>query len=85
MSQQIEIQKRFLAIVTQFTNELSLSYPELEKGVAAYMKRKDQIEAFSPLASALKAAVAARDDSFFLKSGASKKGIEILPGIFFYC
>ena len=83
MSQQIEIQKRFLAIVTQFTNELSLSYPELEKGVAAYMKRKDQIEAFSPLASALKAAVAARDDSFFLKSGASKKGIEILPGIFF--
>jgi len=83
MSQQIEIQKRFLAIVTQFTNELSLSYPELEKGVAAYMKRKDHIEAFSPLASALKAAVAARDDSFFLKSGASKKGNEILPGIFF--
>ena len=83
MSQQIEIQKRFLAIVTQFTNELSLSYPELEKGVAAYMKRKDQIEAFSPLASALKVAVAARDDSFFLKSGASKKGSEILPGIFF--
>jgi hypothetical protein len=82
MSQQIEIQKRFLAIVTQFTNELSLSYPELEKGVAAYMKRKDHIEAFSPLASALKVAVAARDDSFFLKSG-SKKGIEILPGIFF--
>jgi hypothetical protein len=83
MSQQIEIQKRFLAIVTQFTNELSLSYPELEKGVAAYMKRKDHIEAFSPLASALKAPVAARDDSFFLKSGAGKKGIEILPGIFF--
>ena len=83
MSQQIEIQKRFLAIVTQFTNELSLSYPELEKGVAAYMKRKDYIEAFSPLASALKAPVAARDDSFFLKSGAGKKGIEILPGIFF--
>jgi hypothetical protein len=82
MSQQIEIQKRFLAIVTQFTNELSLSYPELEKGVTAYIKRKDQIEAFSPLASALKAPVAARDDSFFLKSG-SKKGIEILPGIFF--
>ena len=82
MSQQIEIQKRFLAIVTQFTNELSLSYPELEKGVAAYMKRKDHIEAFSPLASALKAAVATRDDSFFLKSG-DKKGIEILPGIFF--
>ena len=82
MSQQIEIQKRFLAIVTQFTNELSLSYPELEKGVAAYMKRKDHVEAFSPLASALKAPVAARDDSFFLKSG-SKKGIEILPGIFF--
>jgi hypothetical protein len=82
MSQQIEIQKRFLAIVTQFTNELSLSYPELEKGVAAFMKRKDHIEAFSPLASSLKAAVAARDDSFFLKSG-SKKGIEILPGIFF--
>jgi hypothetical protein len=82
MSQQIEIQKRFLAIVTQFTNELSLSYPELEKGVTAYMKRKDQIESFSPLASALKAPVAARDDSFFLKSG-SKKGIEILPGIFF--
>jgi hypothetical protein len=83
MSQQIEIQKRFLAIVTQFTNELSLSYPELEKGVVAYMKRKDHIEAFSPLASALKVAVAARDDSFFLKSGAGKKGIEILPGIFF--
>ena len=83
MSQQIEIQKRFLAIVTQFTNELSLSYPELEKGVAAYMKRKDHIEAFSPLASTLKVAVAARDDSFFLKSGAGKKGIEILPGIFF--
>ena len=82
MSQQAEIQKRFLAIVTQFTNELSLSYPELEKGVAAYMKRKDYIESFSPLASALKAPVAARDDSFFLKSG-SKKGIEILPGIFF--
>jgi hypothetical protein len=82
MSQQIEIQKRFLAIVTQFTNELSLSYPELEKGVTAYMKRKDQIESFSPLASVLKAPVAARDDSFFLKSG-SKKGIEILPGIFF--
>ena len=82
MSQQIEIQKRFLAIVTQFTNELSLSYPELEKGVEAYMKRKDYIESFSPLASALKAPVAARDDSFFLKSG-SKKGIEILPGIFF--
>lgn len=82
MSQQIEIQKRFLAIVTQFTNELSLSYPELEKGVAAYMKRKDYIEAFSPLASILKVAVAARDDSFFLNSS-SKKGIEILPGIFF--
>jgi hypothetical protein len=82
MSKQIEIQKRFLAIVTQFTNELSLSYPELEKGVAAYMKRKDHIEAFSLLASALKVAVATRDDSFFLKSG-SKKGIEILPGIFF--
>ena len=83
MSQQIEIQKRFLAIVTQFTNELSLSYPELEKGVTAYMKRKDHVEAFSPLASTLKAAVATRDDSFFLKSGAGKKGIEILPGIFF--
>jgi len=82
MSQQIEIQKRFLAIVTQFTNELSLSYPELEKGVAAFMKRKNHVEAFSPLASSLKAAVAARDDSFFLKSG-DKKGIEILPGIFF--
>jgi hypothetical protein len=82
MSQQIEIQKRFLAIVTQFTNELSLSYPELEKGVAAFMKRKNHVEAFSPLASSLKAAVAARNDSFFLKSG-DKKGIEILPGIFF--
>ena len=82
MAQQSEVKKRFLAIVTQFTNELSLSYPELEKGVGAYMKRKDHIEAFSPLVSSLKAPVAARDDSFFLKSG-SKKGIEILPGIFF--
>ena len=82
MAQQTEVKKRFLAIVTQFTNELSLSYPELEKGVAAYMKRKDHIEAFAPLVASLKAPVAARDDSFFLKSG-SKKGIEILPGIFF--
>ena len=82
MAQQSEVKKRFLAIVTQFTNELSLSYPELEKGVGAYMKRKDHIEAFSPLVASLKAPVAARDDSFFLKSG-SKKGIEILPGIFF--
>jgi len=45
------------------------------------MKRKDHIEGFSPLASSLKTAVAARDDSFFLKSGG--KGVEILPGIFF--
>ena len=82
MAQQTEVKKRFLAIVTQFTNELSLSYPELEKGVGAYMKRKDHIEAFAPLVATLKAPVAARDDSFFLKSG-SKKGIEILPGIFF--
>ena len=80
-SQQVEVKKRFLAIVTQFTNELGLSYPELDKAVSAYMKRKDHIEGFSPLASALKVAVAARDDSFFLKSGG--KGIEILPGIFF--
>lgn len=80
-NQQVEVKKRFTAIVTQFTNELGLSYPELDKAVSAYMKRKDHIEGFSTLASALKAAVAARDDSFFLKSGG--KGIEILPGIFF--
>ena len=76
-----EVKKRFLAIVTQFTNELSLSYPELEKPIAAYMKRKDMLDGFAPLAMALKAPVAGRDDSFFLKSGG--KGIEILPGIFF--
>jgi hypothetical protein len=80
-NQQVEVKKRFTAIVTQFTNELGLSYPELDKAVSAYMKRKDHIDGFSTLASALKAAVAARDDSFFLKSGG--KGIEILPGIFF--
>jgi len=76
-----EVKKRFLAIVTQFTNELSLSYPELEKPITAYMKRKDMLDGFAPLAVALKAPVAGRDDSFFLKSGG--KGIEILPGIFF--
>ena len=76
-----EVKKRFLAIVTQFTNELSLSYPELEKPITAYMKRKDMLDGFAPLAMALKAPVAGRDDSFFLKSGG--KGIEILPGIFF--
>ena len=80
-NQQAEVKKRFTAIVTQFTNELGLSYPELDKAVSAYMKRKDHIEGFSPLASSLKTAVAARDDSFFLKSGG--KGVEILPGIFF--
>ena len=80
-NQQAEVKKRFTAIVTQFTNELGLSYPELDKAVSAYMKRKDHIEGFSSLASALKTAVAARDDSFFLKSGG--KGVEILPGIFF--
>jgi hypothetical protein len=76
-----EVKKRFHAIVTQFTNELSLSYPELEKPITAYMKRKDMLDGFGPLAVALKAPVAGRDDSFFLKSGG--KGIEILPGIFF--
>jgi hypothetical protein len=76
-----EVKKRFLAIVTQFTNELSLSYPELEKPITAYMKRKDMLDGFAPLAVALKTPVAGRDDSFFLKSGG--KGIEILPGIFF--
>jgi hypothetical protein len=76
-----EVKKRFLAIVTQFTNELSLSYPELEKPITAYMKRKDMLDGFAPLATTLKAPVAGRDDSFFLKSGG--KGIEILPGIFF--
>jgi hypothetical protein len=80
-NQQTEVKKRFTVIVTQFTNELGLSYPELDKAVSAYMKRKDHIEGFSPLASALKTPVAARDDSFFLKSGG--KGVEILPGIFF--
>ena len=47
-SQQVEVKKRFLAIVTQFTNELGLSYPELDKAVSAYMKRKDHIEGFCP-------------------------------------
>lgn len=76
-----DVKTRFVAIVTQFTNELSLSYPELEKPVEAYMKRKNPFDGFTPLATALKAPVAARDDNFFLKSGG--KGIEILPGIFF--
>lgn len=81
MATLVEVKKRFLAIVTQFTNELSLSYPELEKPITAYMKRKDPFDGFAALAVALKTPVAARDDSFFLKSGG--KGIEILPGIFF--
>ena len=76
-----DVKTRFVAIVTQFTNELSLSYPELEKPIDAYMKRKNPFDGFGPLAAALKAPVAARDDNFFLKSGG--KGIEILPGIFF--
>jgi hypothetical protein len=76
-----DVKTRFVAIVTQFTNELSLSYPELEKPIDAYMKRKNPFEGFGPLATALKAPVAARDNNFFLKSGG--KGIEILPGIFF--
>ena len=76
-----DVKTRFTAIVTQFTNELSLSYPELEKPIALYMKHKNPFEGFASLATALKTPVASRDDNFFLKSGG--KGIEILPGIFF--
>ena len=39
-----DVKTRFVAIVTQFTNELSLSYPELEKPVEAYMKRKNPFD-----------------------------------------
>ena len=80
-SRTADVKTRFTAIVTQFTNELSLSYPELEKPIASYLKHKNPFEGFAPLAAALKAPVATRDDNFFLKSGG--KGIEILPGIFF--
>ncbi len=80
-SRTADVKTRFTAIVTQFTNELSLSYPELEKPIASYLKHKNPFEGFAPLAAALKAPVASRDDNFFLKSGG--KGIEILPGIFF--
>jgi hypothetical protein len=77
-----EVKTRFMAIVTQFTNELSLSYPELGPAVTKYLKKKDScLDVFGTLVPSLKEAVASRNDDFFLKSKGD--GPEVLPGIHF--
>jgi hypothetical protein len=71
-----------MAIVTQFTNELSLSYPELGPAITKYLKKKDScLDVFGTLVPTLKEAVANRNDDFFLKSKGD--GPEVLPGIHF--
>lgn len=77
-----EVKTRFMAIVTQFTNELSLSYPELGPAITKYLKKKDScLDVFGTLVPTLKEAVANRNDDFFLKS--KGEGPEVLPGIHF--
>jgi hypothetical protein len=76
-----EVKQRFLDTITQFTNELSLSYPELSSAVTKYQKSKKQVEEFGALKENLKKPIAARDNAFFLK--AANPGREILPGIYF--
>ena len=77
-----EVKTRFMAIVTQFTNELSLSYPELGPAITKYLKKKDScLDVFGTLVPTLKEAVASRNDDFFLKSKGD--GPEVLPGIHF--
>jgi ssDNA-specific exonuclease RecJ len=77
-----EVKTRFMAIVTQFTNELSLSYPELGPAITKYLKKKDScLDVFGTLVPTLKEAVAQRNDDFFLKSKGD--GPEVLPGIHF--
>lgn len=77
-----EVKTRFMAIVTQFTNELSLSYPELGPAITKYLKKKDScLDVFGTLVPTLKEAVANRNDDFFLKSKGD--GPEVLPGIHF--
>jgi len=77
-----EVVKRFSTILTQFTNELSLSYPELSESITAFVKRKKEyFTLFGTIVPTLKPAVASRNDAFFLK--ASGPGVEILPGIHF--
>ena len=71
-----------MAIVTQFTNELSLSYPELGPAITKYLKKKDScLDVFGTLVPSLKESVANRNDDFFLKS--KGEGPEVLPGIHF--
>ena len=71
-----------MAIVTQFTNELSLSYPELGPAITKYLKKKDScLDVFGTLVPTLKESVANRNDDFFLKS--KGEGPEVLPGIHF--
>ena len=77
-----EVRQRFMAIVTQFTNELSLSYPELGPAITSFLKKKnDQLALFGALVPALKEAVSIRNNDFFLK--AANPGPEVLPGIHF--
>ena len=77
-----EVKTRFMAIVTQFTNELSLSYPELGPAITKYLKKKDScLDLFGTLVPSLKESVANRNDDFFLKSKGD--GPEVLPGIHF--
>uniref|UniRef100_A0A6C0BIW1 Uncharacterized protein n=1 Tax=viral metagenome TaxID=1070528 RepID=A0A6C0BIW1_9ZZZZ len=77
-----EVKTRFTAIVTQFTNELSLSYPELGPAITKYLKKKDScLDVFGTLVPTLKESVANRNDDFFLKS--KGEGPEVLPGIHF--
>lgn len=77
-----EVKTRFMAIVTQFTNELSLSYPELGPAITKYLKKKDScLDVFGTLVPSLKESVANRNDDFFLKS--KGEGPEVLPGIHF--
>jgi hypothetical protein len=81
-AKQGEVKKRFNAIITQFTNELSLSYPELGSPITAYAKRKeDSIETFVSIVVALKPVVSGRKNESFLN--ASAPGVQILPGIYF--
>ena len=77
-----EVKTRFMAIVTQFTNELSLSYPELGPAITKYLKKKDScLDVFGTLVPSLKESVAQRNDDYFLKS--KGEGPEVLPGIHF--
>lgn len=76
-----EVKQRFLETIMQFTNELSLSYPELSSAVTKYQKSKKQVEEFGSLKESLKKPISSRDNSFFLM--AANPGREILPGIYF--